>query len=138
MKTLSHILIAIALLTLVGSITPDDAMKPLLHHPKADVIAAWGPPDNVISDGAGGEAWTYFIHRQWTTPGHAETTVTGNANTFGNATTSFPGTDFQANTRVSGNATTTYTPPQTSTSTVRRTFFIDSSGVVYRYSWDGL
>ena len=138
MKPLLTALLFLCLLSLAGCIGPDEAMKSFLNHPKADLLAAWGPPNNVMPDGNGGEVWTYFQDRQWTTPGQANTTAYSNGNTYGTAYANPNGATYQGNTSTYGSATTTYTPPQTHNYTARRTFCINSDGIIYRYSWQGL
>jgi hypothetical protein len=132
------LLCILALTALSGCISPDKAMKSYLGQPSTELVARWGPPQNKMSDGQGGEIWTYFEQRQWTTPGQANTTVTGTGNTYGNVYGNPYGATYQGNTSVYGSARTTYTPPQTHGYTAHRTFFINGNGIVYRYAWKGL
>ncbi len=122
---------------LSGCISPDKTMRSFLGQPSAELVARWGPPQQKMSDGQGGEIWSYFEHRQWTTPGQANTTVTGTSDTYGNIYGNPSGATYQGNTSVYGSATTTYTPPQTHGYTAHRTFFINGDGIVYRYAWKG-
>lgn len=123
---------------LSGCITPDAAMKSLLNQPTSELVARWGPPQQRMPDGQGGEIWIYLLQRQWTTPGQVNTTVNGTANSSGNLYGNPNGATYQGNTNVSGTANTTYTPPKTDGYTAFREFFINSSGIIYRYSWKGL
>jgi hypothetical protein len=107
-------------------------MKQLVGKPAVEVIAQGGPPNEKTSDGQDGEIWTYFVQRQWTTPGHASTTYNGTANAYLNQQGSY----VKAN--VYGNTTTTWTPPETQGYTGYRMFFLDKNGLVYRWAWRGL
>jgi hypothetical protein len=132
------LLLCLALTALLGCLSPDKAMRSYLGLPSTELVVKWGPPQQKMSDGKGGEIWSYFEQRQWTTPGQANTTVTGTGNTYGNVYTNPYGATYQGNTTVNGSATTTYTPPQTHGYSAHRTFFIDANGIVYRYGWKGL
>jgi hypothetical protein len=94
-----------------SSPSTEDVMKSYLWHNKSDVIAGWGPPQNIMPDGLGGEAWTYTQSRQYTTGGSSFTNVYG-----------------------PGMAATTYVPGRTYVSSARQTFFINGWGIVYRYA----
>lgn len=135
LRTLLGLLLVVAL---SGCISPDKAMKSFLNQPSSELVARWGPPQQRMSDGRGGEIWTYYVHRQWTTPGQANTTFSGTGNTFGNVYANPYGATYLGNTSVYGTASTTYTPPQTYGYTGFREFFIDRSSTIYRYSWKGL
>lgn len=131
-------LFILALVTSSGCISPDKAMKSFLGRPATELIARWGPPQQKMSDGQGGEIWIYFEQRHWTMPGWAHTTVRGRGNTYGNIYGKPYGATYQGNSSVYGSATTTYTPAQTHSYTAHRTFFINGEGIVYRYAWRGL
>src|SRR5688572_17762916 len=95
------------------------------HH-YSDMIASWGPPQQVLDDGTGGKIFVYTAVRSFTSPGQANTRVTGSAYGVGNY--------------AYGSATgvTTYTPPQTSSYGAHRMFWVNSSGYIYRWAWKGL
>jgi hypothetical protein len=99
-----------------------------------DLIASWGPPQQTMSDGQGGQVLIYSQAKTWTTPGQATTNTYGNANTYGN----IYGNTYQGNTYGSATSTTTYTPPQTSGYNAQRMFWADKDGRIYRWSWKGL
>lgn len=122
MKYLFPALLTALIASLCGCTSIDDVMKSYLGAHRNDLIANWGAPQSVMSDGSGGEIWVYTEGRQWTSPGFAQTNTYGNAYAYGN---------------VYANSYTTYSAPQTSTWTVSRTFFINSSGIIYRYAWRG-
>jgi hypothetical protein len=145
-KSASLLLAVIVASVLSGCLTPDKNMKSWLGHHGSELIASWGAPSTKYPDGQGGEVWVYQSQRTWTAPGHATTTVNGNASSYGNlsgnanyytGSRTYSG-NYQGNTTYSGTATTTYTPPQTSAYNTIRSFFLNSDGVVYRYSWQGL
>ena len=101
-------------------------MQSWMRHHQSDLIASWGPPQQVMDDGRGGKIFIYSTTRSFTSPGHSTTTVTGSAYGSGNY--------------AYGSATgyTSYTPPQTSSYNAYRMFWIDSNGYVYRWAWRGL
>jgi hypothetical protein len=117
----------------------DDVMRSYFGHPSSDLVARWGPPQNIMQDRQGGEIWTYYQNRQWSTPGQSYTTSTGNAYTRGtyHGSSVFGGPGYSGNTTAQGQAITTYQPPQTHGYQARRTFFINASNIVYRYAWQG-
>lgn len=87
-----------------------------------ELIASWGPPQEVFSDGQGGYIFVYTQTREFIQPGHAYTTV--NATSIGNY--------------VSAYGYTTYTPASVSGYTAYRMFWIDSTGSIYSWAWKGL
>ena len=112
---------------LIVSMTPGCAvlnknMASWVGHDSNELIAAWGPPQQVLDAGQGGQIFVYSHDRQWTSPGTAYTT--GSATVSGNY--------------VYGRVTTTYQPPQTHGYAAKRMFWIDRNRRVYRWSWRGL
>ncbi len=120
-------LIAIFLLLLVstGCANINKVMKSWEGHHYGELIASWGPPQQVFDDGYGGRILVYTQQRQWTTPGTATTYTTGSATVWDNY--------------IWGSATsrTTYYPPQTHGYTAYRMFWINSNGYIYRWAWRG-
>ncbi len=87
-----------------------------------DLIASWGPPQQVFDDGSGGKVLVWAADRTWTTPGRATTNTTAT---------------------VSGNtgwatSTTTYTPAAVNGYTAYRMFWANSKGTLYRWAWKGM
>jgi hypothetical protein len=76
----------------------------------------------VLDDGAGGKIMTWGAVRSFTSPGSATTHTT--ANVYGNY--------------GSATSVTTYNPPQTTSYTATRTFWVDRNGIIYRWAWRGL
>ncbi len=113
-------------LTLSGCSSINKTMESWMGHHQSDLVASWGPPQQVITDGQGGSIFVYTANRAFTSPGSSTTTVVGSASGYGN--------------RVYGSATsiTTYTPPQTTSWSAYRMFWINASGRIYRWSWKGL
>jgi len=100
-----------------------------------DLIASWGPPNGVMSDGKGGQILIYDQSGQMTLPGTATTT----ANYSGYTTARYTGYGTAtANTYGTAGATTTYMPPTTVQINRKRMFWADSYGKLYRWSWRGL
>jgi hypothetical protein len=92
----------------------------------AQLIERWGPPQQVFDDGADGRILVYTTDRAWVVPGTARTTTTFNATAYDNL--------------IWGTATsrTVYTPAQLQGYTAYRMFWIDRSGHIYRWAWQGL
>jgi hypothetical protein len=124
-------------LLLTGCLSPDKAMQSFIGQHSSELVAHWGPPQTREPDGNRGEVWVYTVNRQWTTPGQANTTVYGTGNAYGDVYSTPYGASYSGHSSVYANAQTTYTPPQTQGYTATRAFFINSEGVIYRYSWRG-
>ncbi len=92
----------------------------------SELIASWGPPQQVFDDGAGGRILIWTATRSYTVPGHATTHTTVSATAYDNY--------------IWGSATsrTTYTPAQTRGWTAYRMFWIHRNGIIYRWAWRGL
>ena len=123
---------------LSGCMTPSTAMQSFVGQPLTELIARWGPPQQRTPDGQGGEIWTYFEQRQWTTPGQVNTTAYGTGNSYGSLYGNPYGATYRGNSSGYATVTTTYTPPETQGYTAYRSFFIDRDGIVYRWAWKGL
>ena len=82
------------------------------------LIAKWGPPDLVFSDGSGGQVFVYDESGHVNTMGMSTTTATGG-----------PGYAY---------ATTLHQPASTIHIPRSRTFFVGTNGVIYRTDWKGL
>ena len=91
-------------------------------HNYNDLFASWGPPQQVFSDGRGGQIFVYTYSRSWVQPGRATTTY--NANTYGNYTY--------------GSATTVYSPSSVQGYDAYRMFWADQNGIIYSWAWRGL
>jgi hypothetical protein len=100
----------------------NEVMKSWVGHHYSDLIAAWGPPAQVLDDGSGGKIMTWASTRSFTSPGYATTNTT--ANVYGSYGTA--------------NSVTTYTPPQTTSYTASRTFWVNTDGIIYRWAWQGM
>lgn len=109
-------------------------MQSWMGHHVSDLIASWGPPQQSISDGRGGQILIYSQVRQWQTPGQITTNTYGTANAYG----SLYGNTYTGNVYGSTQSTTTYTPPQTHGYNAQRMFWVNSKGGIYRWSWRGL
>lgn len=122
---MNRILFAVGVLAasmMPGCAVLNKSMASWVGHDSNELIAAWGPPQQVLDAGQGGQIFVYSYNRQWTSPGTAYTT--GSATVSGNY--------------VYGQATTTYQPPQTHGYAAQRMFWIDRNRRVYRWSWSGL
>jgi hypothetical protein len=103
-----------------------------------DLIAAWGPPNQTMSDGNGGQIFVYDQSRTVSLPGSSVTTTNFNANTNGNVYATPGYANYNANTNGSANTYTTYNPPTQININRQRLFWVNSSGTLYRWSWRGL
>ena len=100
-------------------------MESWMGHHVSELIASWGPPQQVIDLGEEGKVYVWSAVRSFTTPGSATTTTTGSATVYGS--TAFG----------SAQSTTTYTPPQTTSRTATRSFWVDKNGRIYLWAWRG-
>ncbi len=104
----------------------DETMRSWEGHQFSDLVASWGPPQQVFDDGSGGKILVYAGKRRWTSPGQATTTTTGSVYGYGGIA------------NLSAYSTTTYRPPEQYGYTAYRMFWVDRSGVIYRWAWKGL
>jgi hypothetical protein len=87
-------------------------------HSFPELISRWGPPQQVFSDGQGGQVLVYTQVRSYTVPGSSTTTTNLNGQVNGN--------------NINGTATsqTVYSPAMTYQWQIYRMFFIDATSVV--------
>ena len=97
-----------------------------MGHNVNDLIASWGPPQQILDAGDGNKIYVWGQVRSFTSPGTATTTTRGSATAYGNTATG------------TATSTTTYNPPRTSSYSATRSFWIDKNGKVYRWAWRGL
>jgi hypothetical protein len=97
-------------------------MQSWIGHSYSELMASWGPPTQVFSDGKGGQIFVYAYNRLWIRPGVATTAYSANA--YGGY--------------VYGSATTVYSPAYVQGYTAYRMFWIDSDGIIYSWAWRGL
>lgn len=101
------------------------AMNSWMGSNVGDLIASWGPPQQVFDDGQGGQVLLWNVQRNLgSTPATAQTTTTLQMNRYG--------------TRGTARSSTVYTPSQTYGYTAYRMFWADKNGRIYRWSWKGL
>jgi hypothetical protein len=96
------------------------------NHHYGDLIASWGPPQQVFDDGYGGRILVYTLARYWSSPATSKIYVTGNATAYDNYIWG------------SAAATTTYYPSQIYGYTAYRMFWINKDGYIYRWAWRGI
>jgi len=128
------ILPVLMLIGTTGCMTPAKMNKVMSSWQGADVndlIARWGPPTQVMSDGQSGRVFIYTYDRSYTTPGTSRTTTTGSAN--GTATTI--GDNTSVNVYGQSNSTTVYNPAQTVQWQVYRMFWFGRGSHLYRWAW---
>ena len=126
MKLMQQLSLLLMIVALAGCGSIDKTMASWMGHDQSDLIANWGPPQQVMDDGQGGKIFVYTTTRSYTSPGTSTTTVTGSAHVYGDT--------------AYGTATgkTIYYPPQTTSYNANRMFWIDQRGRIYRWAWKGL
>ena len=127
-ETVSVVLLAAALVSVSGCATTaqiNAAMQSWVGHSMSELVAAWGPPSQVLDDGSGGKILSYQYTRAHTTHGAAYTQSSATAYGVG------------GHAYASGSSVTTYGPSRTTTTNSWRTFWVDSRGVVVNWSWQG-
>src|ERR1039458_10702181 len=74
------LLVVLLLVGLVGCVARmNRVMSSWVGNSYGNVIAAWGPPDQVLDDGSGGKILVYTRVRSYTAPGTATTQTSGTA-----------------------------------------------------------
>jgi hypothetical protein len=126
MRKATLLLCLILLASCVGKVKTNinNSMASWVDHHFTDLLASWGPPQQVMDDGNGGRVFVYTKTRSYTAPSTATTTANATVNPYNNT--------------IWGTATTTYNPGQTYSWTSYRMFFIGSNGRIYRWAWRGL
>jgi len=91
-----------------------------------DLVARWGPPSQIMSDGAGGRVFIYVADRGWLYPATSVTSTRASGGVYGN--------------QLYGNVTsqTVYYPGMVMSYTAYRIFWIDSTGRITAWSWKGI
>jgi len=122
MNAIRIFFLLLALISFGGCAEVNKEMASWVGHDQNELIARWGPPQQVLDDGNGGKILVFTQTRSFTSPGTATTTVNG----------SIYGSGYNAT------ANTTYSPPTTTSYNAARMFWVNSSGIVYRWAWRGL
>jgi len=94
----------------------------------SELVATWGPPDQILDAGQGNRIITWRQMRSCTFPGQSITQYTTSPKVIGS------NYDYG----YTGTGHTTYMPTQTYTRTNTRTFWIDPNGIIYHWAWKGL
>ena len=76
MKSVMLVLPLVAALTGCLTASVNALMESWEGNDARDLVAAWGPPTQVYSDGQGGAVLIYVFTDTWTTPAHSETQTT--------------------------------------------------------------
>jgi len=100
-----------------AAMLPDKMLNSWLGHTEHELIVAWGPPTKVDDDGAGGKVLTYVITDTYVNPfgRNAYYSTDANGNVVYHPATNAPQTDLK----------------------VRR-FYVDPSGRIYRWWYQGI
>lgn len=89
----------------------------------SDLIASWGPPQQLVPDGKGGKI--YIWRQQASIPlTQGKTTERGSATAIGST--------------VYYNSKTTYTPGTNIEIDRTRMFWVNRRGIIYNWQWKGL
>jgi len=117
LKVFIHLLI-VFLFAGCGAISNNinKAMDSWVGSHKSELIAQWGPPTRVASDGKGGEILIYEEYRD-----------------FGYT----PGRTTYVNKGPYGRSYTIETPPQHHSYTAVRMFYVNKKGIIYSWRWKG-
>ena len=112
--------IAIAFLILIAGCAAriNEVMKSWEGHHISDLIASWGPPQQIMDDGRGNKIYIYSSTRTIVSPGYSTTNVYGS---YGYAT-----------------GTSVYYPPTSSSYNAFRMFWVNEGGYIFKWSWRGL
>lgn len=102
-----------------ASIISDHTMEVWMDAHYADLIDSWGPPQRVFDDGSGGQVMVWVKNRESIVPGH----VVDNVVDY----------DDDGSPRAFAN----YRPTQIYEYQVWRAFWVNSSGTIYRWEWQG-
>lgn len=123
-RSLKTFLIAILVILPLSSCSSiNKQMASWVGHHQSQLIQSWGPPQNAVPDGNGGQILIYSQNvNLGQTPGQMNTYHSGNI--MGGM--------------YSGNSTTSYTLPQQNTYSRTRMFYVNSEGVIYNWRWQGL
>ena len=120
-----RLLVLLVLVVLTGVGCAREINKTLdswVGHDYSELFASWGPPQQVFSDGSGGQIFVYAYNRSWVQPGRA--------------TTYYNATDYGG--YIYGSATTVYSPAYVQGYTAYRMFWADDDGTIYSWAWRGL
>jgi len=104
----------------------NELMKSWEGHHYSELIASWGPPQQVFDDGYGGRIFIYTQIRQWAMPGKSTTYTKASATIYD---------DYIWGSAISK---TTYYPSQIYSYTAYRMFWVNKDGFIYGWSWKGL
>jgi hypothetical protein len=100
----------------------EERMKAMVGKSSDDLIAAWGPPTQVLESRDGGTIWVYTQAGSFTLPGSETTTTDATARRIGRTVV------------AEGESRTTSTPPQSFTVVTNVMFWVGKDGVVTRYA----
>jgi len=127
------LLILILLLILEGCVSEAEMLEQeWCGKYRNNLIAIMGAPDNVMSDGKGGEIFTYIKTDSFTTPGYTTTRVTPQGQPY---LESIAGPELKAVLESRRKTESIYYPPQTHTSVTKTSFWINSAALIYKVSF---
>ncbi len=103
-----------------------ETMASWLNNHYSQLLASWGPPQQVFDDGLGGRILNYTMNRQFYFPGTSQTNTTARVTSYDNY--------------IWGSATsrTVYNPARIYGYTAYRMFWINKNGIIYNWKWQGL
>lgn len=102
----------VALLTTGCATDINNKMDSWVGHHQSELIASWGPPNQISTDGKGGTVLVYGSYvNLGQRPGRGKVDVFGNL---------------------------TYTAPQQRGYTRTRMFYVDTKGYIYSWRWQGM
>ena len=107
----------------------DQAMRSWQDHPISDVISNWGPPSQTIPVGSGDSIFVWRLDRTRVHRAECESESSATSGTV------------RANGQVQidpGKVTTTCSPAKRTGYVAYRMFYVNNSGVIYKWGWKGL
>jgi hypothetical protein len=109
MKKSAIAIVTVLLLSLSGCMGRiNDTMQSWIGHPQSELILKWGPPQSTASDGNGG---SILIYGAYVNLGQTPGQIYANG---------------------------AYTAPQQQGYQRTRMFYVNSSGIIYNWRWQGL
>ena len=128
MRRLLGVAGVLSLLPVLGCVSAiNKTMASWEGHDFSELLATWGPPQQLFDDGAGGRILVYTFTRSYTVPGSAVTQTSGYA-------TPAYGSGYN----IWATSVTTFNPAQTYGWTAYRMFWVNTSGNIYRWAWRGV
>jgi len=128
--------------TTVGCLHPirntNNMMQSWVGHHESELIQAWGPANSISPDGAGGHVLIYYTDKTYATPDTRQTITETRTGPYASCG-SVGGVPLDCqNTQATSVSRTVGQAPRRAGYVAQRMFYVDPSGVIYRWRWQGL